>query len=151
MVKTQHEDLTFCRRNQQINWSVCHCERICWGIESFVLPTLEKISTMFGPGPMARYWTQILQCSLRKPYIKEKQHFTTILVTNLETLVWFFPSLMLIWVLQSSQCSKIRVAQHWGGRGAHFSENKGEKSEYNKFSKKFKKNGFCFNGLWRVL
>ena len=36
---------------------------------------------------------------------------------------------MLIWVLQSSQCSKIRVAQHWGRRGAHLSENKGMKSE----------------------
>ena len=36
---------------------------------------------------------------------------------------------LLIWVLQSSQCSKIRVAEHWGRRGAHLSENKGMKSE----------------------
>ena len=49
---------------------------------------------------------------------------------------------MLIWVLQSSQCSKIRVAQHWGRRGVFLSENKGEKSECTKFSKKLKKKGF---------
>ena len=30
---------------------------------------------------------------------------------------------MLIWVLQSSHWSKIRVAQHWGRRGANLSEN----------------------------
>ena len=49
------------------------------------------------------------------------QRFVTsiILGTNLETLVWFSPSPMLIWVLQSSHCSKIRVAQHWGRRGAN--------------------------------
>ena len=41
----------------------------------------------------------------------------TILVTNLETLVCVFASPMLIWALQRSQCFKIRVAQHWGGRG----------------------------------
>ena len=35
--------------------------------------------------------------------------------------------------LQSFQCSKIRSAQHWGGRGAHLSENKGVKSECKKF------------------
>ena len=35
---------------------------------------------------------------------------------------------MLVWVLQSSQCSKIHVA-NWGRRGAHLSENKGVKSE----------------------
>ena len=35
--------------------------------------------------------------------------------------------------LQSSQCSKIRVAQHWGRRGAHLIENKGVKSECKKF------------------
>ena len=40
---------------------------------------------------------------------------------------------MLIWVLQSSQCSKIRVAQHWGRRGAHLSENEGVRSECKKF------------------
>ena len=34
--------------------------------------------------------------------------------------------------LQSSQCSKIRVAQHWGRIGAHLSENKGVKSECKK-------------------
>ena len=47
---------------------------------------------------------------------------------------------MLIWVLQSSQCSKMRVAQHWGRRGAHLSEKKGEKSACKTFSKKFRKN-----------
>ena len=36
---------------------------------------------------------------------------------------------MLIWMLQSSKCSKIRVAQHWGRRRAYLSENKGVKSE----------------------
>ena len=40
---------------------------------------------------------------------------------------------MLIQILQSSQSSKIRVAQHWGRRGAHLSENKGVKSECKKF------------------
>ena len=54
---------------------------------------------------------------------------------------------MFIWVLQSSQCSKICVAQYWGRRGAHLSENKGEKRECAKFSKKFEKNAFCFNNL----
>ena len=39
---------------------------------------------------------------------------TTILVTNLETIVWFPPYPKLIWVLQLSQCPKIHVAQHWG-------------------------------------
>ena len=57
----------------------------------------------------------------------------TILVTNLETLEWFPPSLMLIWVLQSSHCFKIRVAQHWGRRGANLSENEGVRSECKKF------------------
>ena len=56
-----------------------------------------------------------------------------ILVTNLETLVWFSPSPMLIWVLQSSHCSKIRVAQHWGRRGVNLSENEGVRSECKKF------------------
>ena len=32
-----------------------------------------------------------------------------------------FPSPMLIWALQRSQCFKIRVTQHWGGRG-HITE-----------------------------
>ena len=40
---------------------------------------------------------------------------------------------MLIWDLQSSQCSKIRVAQHWGRRRVHLIENKGMKSECMKF------------------
>ena len=40
----------------------------------------------------------------------------TILVKNLETLVSISPSPMLIWVSQWSQCFKICVAQHWGGR-----------------------------------
>ena len=57
---------------------------------------------------------------------------STILVTNLETLVWFSPSPMLIWVLQSSQCSKIRVAQHWERSGAHLRENEGVRSECKK-------------------
>ena len=35
--------------------------------------------------------------------------------------------------LQSFQCSKIRLAQHWGRRGAHLSENKCVKSECMKF------------------
>ena len=42
--------------------------------------------------------------------------WSTILVKNLETLVSISPSPMLIWVSQWSQCFKIRVAQHWGGR-----------------------------------
>ena len=40
---------------------------------------------------------------------------------------------MLIWVLQSSQSSKILVAQHWGRKGAYLSENKGVKAECKKF------------------
>ena len=35
--------------------------------------------------------------------------------------------------LQSFQCSKIRSAQHWGRRAAHFCENKGVKRECKKF------------------
>ena len=46
---------------------------------------------------------------------------------------------MLIWVLQSSQCSKVCVAQHWGRKGAHLSENKGGKSEFKKFGEKSRK------------
>ena len=41
---------------------------------------------------------------------------------------------MLIWVLQSSHCSKIRVAQHWGRRGANLSENEDVRSECKKFA-----------------
>ena len=80
-----------------------------------------------------------------------KSSVATILVTNLGTLVCVSPSPMLIWVLQSSQCSKIHVAQHWGRRWALLSENKCVKSECKKFKRKFKGNGFCFNDLWRVL
>ena len=47
---------------------------------------------------------------------------------------------MLIWVLQSSQCSKIWVAQHWGRRGGRLNEDKSVKSECKKFSRKFKIN-----------
>jgi len=72
---------------------------------------------------------------------------SAILVTNLETLLCSSPSLMLIWVLKSSQYSKIRVAHHWGRRGVHLRKNKGVKIEFKKFPRKFKKNGFCFNDL----
>ena len=41
---------------------------------------------------------------------------------------------MLIWVLQSSNWSKIRVAQHWGRRGANLSENEDVRSERKKFA-----------------
>ena len=65
---------------------------------------------------------------------------------------------MLIWVLQSSQCSKIREAQHWGRRGAHLSENKGMKSESKKFEENSRETAsvstiydeycsLCFNNL----
>ena len=87
----------------------------------------------------------------RKPEVKYRGNClnSTILVTNLETrtLEGFSPSLMLIWVLKSSQYSKIRVAHHWGRRGVHLRENKGVKIEFKKFPRKFKKNGFCFNDL----
>ena len=46
----------------------------------------------------------------------------TILVKNLETLVCISSSPLLTWVLQSSQCSRIRVAHHWGRRGAYLSK-----------------------------
>ena len=46
---------------------------------------------------------------------------------------------MLIWVLQSSQCSKVCVAQHWGRKGADLSENKGGKSEGKKFGENSRK------------
>ena len=58
---------------------------------------------------------------------------SAILVTNFETLVRFAPSPMLIWVLQSSPCSKIPVAQNWGRRGAHLSGNEGIRSGCKKF------------------
>ena len=76
-----------------------------------------------------------------------KSSVATILVTNLETLVYVSRSPMLIWVLRSSQCSKLHVAQHWGRIWALLSENKCVKSECKKFKKKFKGNGFCFNDL----
>ena len=53
-----------------------------------------------------------------------------------------------------AESSKIRVAQHWGRRGAHFrvfSENKGARSKCQNFSRKFKWNGVCFNDLWQLL
>ena len=46
---------------------------------------------------------------------------------------------MLIWVLQSSQCSKVYLAQHWGRKGAHLGENKGGKSECKKFGENSRK------------
>ena len=64
-----------------------------------------------------------------------------ILVKNLETFVCVSPSSMLIWVLQSSQCSKIRVAQHWEWRGANLSENPSAISECKKVSREFTRNG----------
>ena len=66
------------------------------------------------------------------------RHWATTLVNNLETLVCIFPSPKLIWVLQSSQCSKICMAQYWGRRGAHLSENKGVESECKNVSRKFR-------------
>ena len=90
--------------------------------------------------------------------ILKKKHFkanislkrtprAAILVKNLETLVCVSPSPMLIWVLQSSQCFKIRVAQHWEGRGAHLSEKQSAMSECKKVSSKLTRNGVFFNDL----
>ena len=76
-----------------------------------------------------------------------KSSVATILVTNLGTLVCVSPSPMLIWVLQSSQYSKIHVAQHWGRRWALLSENKCVKSECKKFKRKFIGKGFFFHDL----
>ena len=73
-----------------------------------------------------------------------KSSVATILVTNLETLVCVSPSPMLIWVLQSSQCSKIHVAQHWGKRWALLSENKCVKSECKIFKRKIQGKRFQF-------
>ena len=72
---------------------------------------------------------------------------TTMLVKNLETLVCVSPSPMLIWVLQSSKCFKIRVAQHWERSGAYLSEKKIAKIECKKVSRKFTRNGVSFNDL----
>ena len=69
-----------------------------------------------------------------------KSSVATILVTNLGTLVCVSPSPMLIWVLQSSQYSKIHVAQHWGRRWALLSENKCVKSECKKTLRKLREN-----------
>ena len=60
----------------------------------------------------------------------------TILVTNLETLLWFPPPPpMLVWVC--SQFSAPKYARFNIGKeeGAHLSENKGVKSECEKFGK----------------
>ena len=51
---------------------------------------------------------------------------------------------MLIWVLQSSQCYKIDVAQHWGRRWALLSENECVKSECKKFKRKLQGKRFLF-------
>ena len=48
--------------------------------------------------------------------LSANQTSPAILVKNLETLVSISPSPMLIWVSQWSECFKIGVAQHWGGR-----------------------------------
>ena len=99
--------------------------------EIIVLPALRQVRTDFYFGvilPSVAYgmlvWGSCGQVLFSKP---------TILVTNLETLLWFSTSPMLIWVLQSSHGSKIRVAQHWGRRGANLSENEGVRSECKKF------------------
>ena len=91
---------------------------------------------------LAAVFSIVTQRSCCVTILKTAARETTILVTNLETLVWFSPSPMLIWVLQSSHCFKIRLAQHCGRRGANVSENEGVRSETN---------GSCFNDLWRVL
>ena len=60
--------------------------------------------------------------------------------------------------LQSSQCSKIRVAQHWGRRGAHLSENKNVKSECKKFGENSRQmasastifDEYCSFEAWRL-
>ena len=61
--------------------------------------------------------------------IRKLQHSSQIL----KHLCDFVLSQCSSWVLQSSQCSKIRVAQHLGRKGAHLSENKGVKSGCKKF------------------
>ena len=81
---------------------------------------LTKVSAVCSIEYQACFWYEI------KPQSRCKEnHFyslpfgqaeATILVKNLETLVSISPSPMLIWVSQWSQCFKIRVAQHWGGR-----------------------------------
>ena len=71
-------------------------------------------------------------CLLERVPCSWKGSGSAILVTNLETLLWFSPCPMLIWVLQSSHWSKIRVAQDWGRRGANWSENEDVRSECKK-------------------
>ena len=88
--------------------------------------------------------TLIKKCSLyvcsKCYFLKKKRHFkantflkpkprAAILVKNLETLECVSPSPMLIWVLHSSQCSKIGVAQHLGRRRTHLSGNQSAMSE----------------------
>ena len=52
----------------------------------------------------------------------------TILVTNLETLNVISPFHNVdLGIAVISVYSKIRIAQHWGRRGAHLSESKGVK------------------------
>ena len=70
---------------------------------------------------------ELIVISRKTEYLRSSNGKAAILV-----LVCVSPS-PLIWVLQSSQCSKIPVAQYWGRRGAHLSENKGIKSERKKF------------------
>ena len=69
------------------------------------------LSTLFIPRLLLCHFIIVIYTILLWPYK------ATILVKNLETLVCVSPSPVLIWVLQWSQCFKIRVAQHWGGRG----------------------------------
>ena len=59
----------------------------------------------------------------------------TIVVKNLDTHVCVSPSPMLIWVLQSSQCSKIRVAQLCEGEGQFEWEQTCEECIYEIFEK----------------
>ena len=87
----------------------------------------------------------------RKNASVKAANVATILVKNLETLVCIFPSPMLIWALQRSQCFKIRVAQHLGRERAYYSENKFVRSKSQQFSRKFKTSGVCFKDFWRGL
>ena len=77
---------------------------------------------------------------------QDKQR-VTILVKNLETLVFVSPFQRLIWVSQWSLCFKIRVAQHWGGRRHISGGETSMKYKSQDFSRKFEKNGVCFNDL----
>ena len=77
---------------------------------------------------------------------QDKQR-VTILVKNLETLVSVSPFQMLIWVSQWSLYFKIRVAQHWGGRRHISGAETSMKYKSQDCSRKFGKNGVCFNDL----